>query len=241
MRDACGHSSGGLSAVSKLAAGFALLLVMPVTGNAATVDLVTAILDGNDCSGYFGTGFESCEIFQAADGTSVQMSPVIAKLDAEDPDDNEFNTDEFPTISEDASEFAGTDLSGSSGTWSYTPGAGDPAIRFWAAKGGPDFKLFWGVDSSETTATCNDTNTGSVNFNVACLEKAVTQDQLAAGQFTWSTPNGESISHLTFYDSENPSPVPIPAAVWLFGTALLSLFGVGSYRRRRILVRKPNV
>lgn len=40
-----------------------------------------------------------------------------------------------------------------------------------------------------------------------------------------------SIHTYGLFDNLNYSPVPVPAAVWLFGSGLLGLFGVGRYKR----------
>ena len=58
-----------------------------------------------------------------------------------------------------------------------------------------------------------------------------TLDCLAAAMIrssgSWTTPENLELSHITFYDT---AVVPIPAAVWLFGSALA---GLGFTRRRR--------
>ena len=63
----------------------------------------------------------------------------------------EINSGLFPSI--DGSEFvlSFADAVGTSGTWTYTPGAGDPGITFWVAKGGAFFNLF--TDDSGAAVT----------------------------------------------------------------------------------------
>ncbi|WP_295399501.1 VPLPA-CTERM sorting domain-containing protein [uncultured Thiocystis sp.] len=49
---------------------------------------------------------------------------------------------------------------------------------------------------------------------------------------TWSTKEylgGKGLSHISFYDTG--TPVPLPAAAWLFGSALMGVAGIG-YRRK---------
>ena len=59
-------------------------------------------------------------------------------------------------------------------------------------------------------------------FKRVCLDVAMIQ---TSGD--WTTPNNKNLSHITFYDT---SEIPLPAAVWLFGSALA---GVAFVRRRR--------
>jgi hypothetical protein len=192
--------------------------LMSVQGNAATV---STELTGNDCPGVFTgstPGFNGCVI--AIDG--VELSPVIAKVEVDDFGDvtmYEINDTLYPSI--DGSEFTiSYDTDTSSGSWTYDGTAPDPNVKFWAAKAGPNFNLFWNVDDSETMAggACETTT-----FNLACMQAA--QNAFSG---SWSTPGGKNLSHITFYNS---GIVPIPAAVWLFGSGLLGLVAVA--RRRR--------
>lgn len=174
----------------------------------------------NDCAGYFGDNFEACAI--QINGEII--SPIIAKIGYGDGgaiEETETNT-LFPTI--DGSEFDITFTDGvgndNEGTWSYTPDdANDPAVRFWVAKGGNEFTLFWQVADSEILAggACY-----GVTFTLACLNAA---EVVTSGD--WSTPGGGNLSHITYYDT---NVIPVPAAVWLFGSGLLGLVGVA--RRR---------
>ena len=45
-------------------------------------------------------------------------------------------------------------------------------------------------------------------------------------------PGNGSISYLALYGNESPNPVPLPAGVWLFGTALIGLVGFGKRKKR---------
>ena len=188
--------------------------------NAATVS--AEIAGSNDCPGYFsGTepGFNNCVI--AIDG--VELSPVIAKYDYDDTGaivSVATNDTLYPSI--DGSEFTINFDTGtlSSGSWSYDGTAPDPNVQFWTAKAGNGFLLFWNVDDSELMAggACEIST-----FNLACMQAA----QHTTGG-SWSTPGAKDVSHVTFYNS---GIVPIPAAVWLFGSGLLGLVGVA--RRKR--------
>lgn len=184
----------------------------------ASAGLITRAFTGeNDCSGYFGQGFDSCQIFVNDNDQRIEISPVIAKYDISDS-----GAAESPEINSDFDSFDGSEISftpGSSGTWTYTPGADDPGIRYWVAKAGNGFNLFWYVDDAEEAVNCS----GDA-YNLACLNLA---QSVTSGD--WATPEGKDLSHLTFYDSKPPAYVPEPGSLTLLG---LGLFGLGVVRRK---------
>ena len=209
----------------------AAAVIVSVAASDASANLITHQIAGNDCSGFFGTGFEACTIFAEDEaGNDVELSPVIAKYDFDD-DGNLEKTETnslYPSI--DGSEFSWTGADGTSGTWTYTPDdANDPGVRYWVAKGGPVFLLHWVVDNDAVAAggACENPSF----FNLACLEEA-----LVVEEGTWSTPLRTSsarfgLSHLTFYDTAvPPTDVPEPATLGLLGIGLL---GAGYWARRR--------
>lgn len=168
-------------------AALAAVTVVPAINqhaNAAFIDTFS----GNDCSGVFGQGFGNC---------SYNGSPIIIKFNTDGA--VEINSALFPTITGNEFSFTPT----ASGTWTYTPGPGDPLITAYVAKGGPSFNLF---------SNDGDPNSGS--------------------WFTPNNPGGNQagLSHLSFYDTAVPVQVPEPTSMLIFGTALL---GLGALARRR--------
>jgi hypothetical protein len=171
---------------------------------------------GNDCAGTFGSPFSACTTPAQYGG-----SPIIIKFDV--PSGQGLNPTNwtitvnstlFPTVTGAEFVFTGLGNAGGTGTWTYTPGAGDPGVTAWVAKAGNDFILHY-----------TDPKTG-----------------VTTG--TWTTPlnnqnNPRGLSHISFYDTANPTGpgggpnetgVPVPGALALFGAAL---FGLGVARRAR--------
>ncbi len=195
-----------------------LLVTMYVFSSQAISATVSASFSGNDCAGYFGDNFGSCAIFIDVNGDAIQLSPVIAKYEVDNDGvvvSVETNGLVFPSV--DGDEFA---LNTVTESWDYNPGVDDPGVRYWAAKGGNGFNLFWEVDELQLLAggACDD----SANyFTIACLNEALVVDM---GGF--SPPAGTGLSHLTFYDSDSPIVIPLPASAWLMGAGLMGLVGI---------------
>lgn len=196
-----------------LALSTAAGLLTAASAMAAPV-LIQHQFSGNDCSGYFGTGFDSCQVFVYEDDQRIELSPVIAKYDYEsDGVQIEVNSALYPS-------FTGSEITidMEAQTWSYNPDENDPGIRYWAAMGGNSFNLFWSIDSAGAVA-CD----GNA-YTLSCLEQAMT-----VTEGSWTTPdnrggNESDLSHLTFYNVEQTHPVPEPGSIALLLAGAMGLF-----------------
>jgi hypothetical protein len=233
-----------------LMAGMCALLGLGLQPAQAVLVSAGTFNDPNDCAGYFngypdsGTGFNACQIFVTQNNETYLLSPVIAKFDTTNDvlpaTATDKNTASYPSVAGDEWSFSNVATNSSTGTWTYTPGTNDPGIKYWVAKAGNDFVVFWEVDQSVITAgTCvNGTvNYTQTNFNLACLQAA---NVVTTG--TWATEPGgggnlRGLSHITFYDTVPvsttsggpPEDVPEPSVLALLGLGLLS----GLVARRR--------
>tara|TARA_R110001583_G_scaffold193956_1_gene363761 strand:+ start:3544 stop:4245 length:702 start_codon:yes stop_codon:yes gene_type:complete len=209
-----------------LIASLSLLVALP--SSAALTQMSFIVEDETDCgaNGYFHnedsteSGFSACEIFYQTTTNSVEYlnvgANVIDKYDAE--------TELWE--SEDGSDF---DLSFNKknpekrGSWSKASGVTDfPEVRFWIAKAGNAFQLFWMVeDNTESTNACN-----PYSYTLECLNLAQVVDQ-----GSWAVPSKNGLSHLTFFGGTNettctencPVTVPEPQTIMLLALAILGL------------------
>ena len=179
-------------------------LALSLAGLAPAHAAFIQTIDGNDCAGVFGQGFENCVVPADPANGIPNDTPIVVKFD--------FSTDGlvsattvsslFPTI--DGSEFSFSLTGQGTGTWTYTPGAGDPALLAFVAKGGNAFNLF---------STLGDYT--DVEF--------YTPDNASGG------PAG--LSHLSFYDTGDMQ-LAEPGTLVLLGLGLLALGIVVRYRSR---------
>jgi len=121
----------------------ALTLGFAFAGGAAAAPVVTGptTFSGNDCTGDLGTS-PTCtlngspqiikfDVLEQAEPGAVLISGIWWKLSINPG---------FSSIT--GAEFSFTGVPGSSGTWTYTPGPGDPGITGWSAKGGNGFNTY---------------------------------------------------------------------------------------------------
>jgi hypothetical protein len=205
----------------RLPASLMLLALVPLGATHAS-QIVWEEFAGNDCDGAFAL----CTI--SVDG--VDISPAIAKYDWTDSYvDLEgnivpggFTVFESNYASVEFGDYTFTDttylldegvpeipLQAISGTWTYTPAGDDPSTRFWSVKNDGGYRLSWQVSDADFLGACN----SNVNtYVLACLNAA---EVITTGDML--TVDGKAISHITFFDT---GVVPVPAAAWLFGSAL---------------------
>lgn len=166
----------------------------------STERVITHHFNGdNDCNNaYFqdpgNKSFDTCKVAIGEFGVDkVYLADVIAKFDTNSSSNPDYTESSKYSAHIDSSDWGfgdGTKLSedNKSGSWSYT--GGYPGIRFWTAKVGNGFNLFWIVDDNdEANAACS-----PETYTLDCLNLAKT---VTTG--SWVTPNNKGLSHLTFF------------------------------------------
>lgn len=115
------------------------------------------------------------------------------------------------------------DTNNRSGTWTYS---GPELVAYLTVKAGPDYEI-WGVQNLGNMG-CWATN---IQSSALCNNMDLISALMAGGSSM-----GPALSHLSIWGLESgdtPQLIPIPAAGWLFLSAIAGLVVVG--RRRRLV------
>ena len=175
-----------------------LSLFVSYAANAQLTQVSVLITEtSNDCgtNKYFDdpydgiNGFDSCRISVMNGNELAYLSDVIIQFGGNDDDfDGSHDISSNYVGQVQASDFDLTSNdSNTSGSWVYNDDQFKyPDIRFWTAKAGNDFVLFWQVDSTEIPENCL-TGTNNFNLSYACMSLA---ESVTTGSWTTPVNNG---------------------------------------------------
>lgn len=131
-------------------------------------------------------------------------SPVIAKYDTPDRETTgKWSINSlFSGVLSSMFTLVFNDSEGKSGSWTYNQGSCTtcPVVTSYTVKAGNGFRWYY------------------------------TDPKEAIFSGTWGTPRNKGLSHITFYDTAPPAPIPLPAAGFLLMGALA---GLGLMKRHR--------
>lgn len=151
----------------------------------------------------------------AALGITIDTSLIVgSKTNSnEDPITTGFTQDEFGLGTLSVTTYTDT-----TGTWSLTGGSVAPLFFVDKYDSGYDLYMYMGPGSDPFSDSWDGSNRGTVG--ATCVTTG-------GGPPTGDVNCGATTSHISVYGS---SVVPIPAAVWLFGSGLLGLVGIARKR-----------
>lgn len=135
----------------KVAALIAAMGMVTLASLPASASTLLGYFDGNDCAGVFGTPPDCVATFvdPVSEDVLLEPTPLIVKIDYNDNGSTTPTFGDFSSI--DGSEFdIDFNANDAGGSWTYTPGAGDPVVTAFVIKDGNGFWLF---ASSGTTGS----------------------------------------------------------------------------------------
>lgn len=208
----------------------ALILALLPVGNAWAITLNFDCITLNDTSG------DSCSIGEAQLSVEVQAAAmgtdfIFTNVDSgtpENPSIHEiyFDSSLLMNVS-DAWVDSNVMLMGSlAADWNL--GILPPDLAPGNLPGGGSFDADFGADSGSGGDGLREGDTLTVNIKALTFDRFMMAlngedgDFFDIGLHVGSLVGGESES---FISSLTPSPIPVPAAVWLFGTALIGFIG----------------
>jgi hypothetical protein len=168
-------------------------------------------------------------------GSGAQASTLVGYF----PDNDPFGGQEkglhgtFNGLAIDSPSLAKCDVSGSSCNWENGAVEGEDYTGAFQVNFTDDKTGTWSFtgNSSLTHSPSYMVVKAAKNWALYALDGALSGTWSTAGLMTPNGKNQAGVSHVSFYNSESPAPIPLPAAGWLLVAGLAGLGGMA--RRRR--------